>query len=259
MESFEEKQKKTAQRLGIAVRGVPKNIAIIMDGNGRWAQQRNLARTKGHQQGGRVVEKTALDCVALGIESLILYSFSVENWKRPEAEIAALMKLYTKYLIGIRPMMMKNHVRLLHMGRRDDLPKKLLKELDKSMEMTADNKGMILGFALNYGGRTELTDAARKIAQQYKDGDISIDQIDEKCISRNLYEPRIKDPDLLMRTANELRISNFLLWQISYSEFYITDTLWPDFNIKDLEQAILAYAKRTRRFGNIESHDKTTA
>ena len=252
MESFEQKQKITAQRLGISPSQMPKSIAIIMDGNGRWAQQKNLPRTKGHQQGGRVVERTALDCVALGIESLVLYSFSIENWKRPKAEIDALMKLYTKYLIGIRPMMMKNHVRLLHMGRRDDLPEKLLNELDKSMEMTADNKGLILGFALNYGGRTEIIDAVRSIAQQYKDEKITIDQIDEKCISQNLYEPLVKDPDLLIRTAGELRVSNFLLWQISYSEFYVTDTLWPDFNIKDLELAITAYAKRVRHFGNIE-------
>lgn len=247
----EENLKKTAQRLGISPEKMPRNIAIIMDGNGRWAQRKGLPRVEGHRMGGKVVERTALDCVDLGIESLTLYSFSLENWKRPQEEIEALMKLYTQYLIGIRPMMMKNKVRLLHLGRVDNLPEKLKRALAESIEMTAQNEGMKLGLALNYSGRAEIVDAVKKISAEHKSGKLSLEDIDEKCIGRHLYSPEISDPDLLIRTSNELRVSNFLLWQISYSEFYITDTYWPDFKKADMEKAIMAYAERKRRFGDI--------
>lgn len=252
MDSFEEKQKNTAERLGISVEKLPRHIAIIMDGNGRWARRRNLPRVAGHHKGGETVERIATHCVNLGIESLTLYSFSIENWKRPSSEINALMSLYTQYLVKIRSTLMKNNVRLMHIGRLQQLPEDVRNELLETVNMTADNSGMILALALNYSGRAELTDAARKMAQECKNGKLSIDDINEGCISQHLYAPSLADPDLLIRSANERRISNFLLWQISYSEFYVTKVLWPDFTENDLEQAIRDYAQRERRFGDIK-------
>ena len=253
MKSFEEKIKKTAKRLGLAPEQIPRHVAIIMDGNGRWAQKKGLPRAEGHRQGGKTVEEIALCCVDLGIESLTIYSFSIENWERPKAEINTLMHLYSQYLVGIRPMMKKNKVKLIHLGRLAQLPSSVKKDLTATMKITSGNTGMILALALNYGGRAELVDAAKTIAQQYKKGKLRLKDIDEECISRHLYTAGLAEPDLLIRTANEMRISNFLLWQISYSEFYVTKTFWPDFKQKDLEKAILAYAKRSRRFGTIKS------
>ena len=247
----EEKLSKTAKRLGVSPEHLPRHIAIIMDGNGRWAQKRKLLRPEGHRQGGKTVEKIAQCCVDLGIESLTLYSFSIEHWRRPKDEIDALMSLYTQYLVRIRPTLMRNNVKLVHLGRLAQLPAEVKTELKKTIELTSANTGMILALALNYGGRAEIIDAARKIAQEYKEGKIGLEEIDERCISQHLYTAGLADPDLLIRTANELRVSNFLLWQISYSEFYVTKTLWPDFGKSDLEKALLAYAKRTRRFGGV--------
>jgi undecaprenyl diphosphate synthase len=253
MKSFEEKQKKTAERLGLTTEQMPRHIAIIMDGNGRWAQKKGLPRAQGHRQGGKTVEKIAQCCVDFGIETLTLYSFSLENWERPESEVNTLMHLYTQYLIGIRPTMMENNVKLIHLGRLAQLPEAVKKELSKTIEVTTGNTGMKLALALNYGGRTEIVDAAKKIAQQYKMGEINMEDINEDCFSRHLYTDGLAEPDLLIRTANEMRVSNFLLWQISYSEFYVTKTLWPDFKKTDLERAIRAYAKRNRRFGTIKN------
>jgi undecaprenyl diphosphate synthase len=253
MESFEDKLEKTAKRLGLTIEQIPRHIAIIMDGNGRWAQQKGLPRAEGHRQGGKTVEEIAQCCVDFGIESLTIYSFSIENWERPKDEVNTLMHLYTQYLIEIRPTVMKNNVKLIHLGRLAQLPTAVKQELSKTIEITAGNTGMTLALALNYGGRTELVDAAQKIAQQYKNGELNLEDIDEECISRHLYTAGLAEPDLLIRTANEMRISNFLLWQISYSEFYVTKTLWPDFKKTDLEKAILGYAKRDRRFGTIKS------
>jgi len=247
-----DKLRRTAERLGVPFEHMPRHIAIIMDGNGRWAQKRGLPRTEGHRRGGKTVEKIAQCCVNLGIESLTLYSFSMENWKRPQNEIEALMNLYTQYLIRIRPTLMKNNVKLVHLGRPAQLPVDVRTELKKTIELTSSNTGMILALALNYGGRTEIIDATRKIAQEYKNGQVGLEEIDERCMSRHLYTAGLVDPDLLIRTANELRVSNFLLWQISYSEFYVTKTLWPDFKKANLEKAILAYARRNRRFGTIK-------
>ncbi len=252
MESFEEKLKKTAGRLGLKLEQMPRHIAIIMDGNGRWARKKGLPRVEGHREGGKTVETIALRCVDLGIESLTLYSFSIENWKRPQQEINALMHLYTQYLVGIRDILQKNNVKLVHLGRTDGLPNSVLDELNTTMELTSNNTGMVLALALNYGGRAEIVDAAKKIAQEYKSGKLSLEDIDESCIARHLYTAGLAEPDLLIRTANEMRISNFLLWQISYSEFYVTKTFWPDFTKTSLEKAILAYAKRNRRFGTIK-------
>ena len=253
MKSSEEKLKKTAERLGLMPEYMPRHIAIIMDGNGRWAEEKDLLRAEGHRQGGKTVEKIAQDCVDFGIKSLTLYSFSIENWKRPKTEVDSLMHLYSQYLVEIRPMLTKNSVKLIHLGRLAQLHSAVKKELAKTMEMTSLNTGMILSLALNYGGRTEIIDATRKIAQEYKNGELGLEDIDEQCISQHLYTAGLAEPDLLIRTANEMRVSNFLLWQISYSEFYVTKTLWPDFQKADLEKAILAYAKRNRRFGMIDT------
>ncbi len=249
--SFKEKLESTAERLGLSVEQMPRNIAIIMDGNGRWAQRKGLPRAEGHRQGGKTVETIAQCCVDFGIESLTLYSFSIENWKRPKTEVNALMHLYAQYLVGIRPTLMRNNVKLVHLGRTDGLPSSVQNELKQTIEMTSSNTGMILALALNYGGRAEIIDATKKIAQQYKKGKLRLTDIDENVINQNLYTAGLPEPDLLIRTANEMRISNFLLWQISYSEFYVTKTLWPDFKKAALEKAITAYAKRTRRFGTI--------
>ncbi len=252
MKKPQEKLKKTANRLGLRPDQIPRHIAIIMDGNGRWAKKKGLPRVEGHREGGKTVENIAQCCVDFGIESLTLYSFSIENWKRPKGEINALMHLYTQYLIEIRATLMKNNVKLVHLGRSSGLPAPVQNELRKTMEITDANTGMILALALNYGGRTEIIDATIQIAQEHKNGKLRLRDIDEQCVSRHLYTAGLADPDLLIRTANETRISNFLLWQISYSEFYITKTLWPDFKKTSLENAILAYAKRNRRFGTVK-------
>jgi len=248
----EEKLRKTAERLGLAAEQIPRHIAIIMDGNGRWAKKKGLPRAQGHRQGAKTVEEVAQHCVDFGIQSLTLYSFSIENWKRPKAEVNSLMHLYSRYLIEIRPTLMRNNVRLVHLGRLAGLPPSVKTELAETIKMTAKNPGMILALALNYGGRTEITDAVKKIAQKYKKAKLGLKDIDEQCISRHLYTKGLVDPDLLIRTANEMRVSNFLLWQISYSEFYVTKTLWPDFKKADLDKAIYAYAKRNRRFGALK-------
>ncbi len=252
-EDFRQKQKATAERLGVSPQQIPRHIAIIMDGNGRWAQKKRLPRAEGHRQGGKVVERIAQHCVDLGIECLTLYSFSTENWKRPKAEVDTLMYLYARYLAEIRPTLMKNNVKLIHLGRLVPLPIQVTTELAKTMEMTAGNTGMVLALALNYSSRIEIIDAIREIAAECSDGRMQIDNIDEKCITRHLYTAALVEPNLLIRTANEMRVSNILLWQIAYTEFYVTETLWPDFKGKDLEDAIQAYAKRQRRFGNIKS------
>ena len=253
MNSDQEKLKKIAKRLGLTAKQIPRNIAIIMDGNGRWAQQRDLPRVEGHREGAKTTVKIAQCCADFGIESLILYSFSMENWKRPKDEVNALMDLYTQYLIGIRPRLMRNNVRLIHLGQLESLPDSVQTELLSTMDKTSGNTGMTLGLALNYGARAEIIDAVKKISQQYRKGQLHLEDIDEKCISRHLNTHDINDPDLLIRTANEMRVSNFLLWQISYSEFYVTKTFWPDFKKSNLERAILAYAKRDRRFGSVRS------
>jgi undecaprenyl diphosphate synthase len=250
---FEEKLKKTARRLGITVEQIPRRIAIIMDGNGRWAMARGLSRVEGHHQGGKTVERIAQACVDFGIESLTLYSFSMENWKRPKAEVDALMELYTRYLVEIRPTLTKNNVRLVHLGRLAGLPPALRKEFIKTIELTAGNTGMVLALALNYSARAEIMDATKKIAQEYQMRRLRLRDINERCISEHLYTAGLTDPDLLIRTASEMRVSNFLLWQISYSEFYVTKTFWPEFKRASLERAILAYAKRDRRFGKLKT------
>jgi len=256
---MEQRRRATAKRLGIEPERMPRSIAVIMDGNGRWARQKSLPRYEGHWEGARTAKKIALYGVDLGMQSLTLYSFSVENWKRPAEEVKALMHINAEYLVYIRPSLMKNNVRLLHLGRMTGLPDTVVTALKRTMEMTRDNTGMVLALALNYGGRAEIVDATRAVAQAYKAGQITLDDIDESCMSRHMYTSELADPDLLIRTASEMRISNFLLWQISYSEFHVTKTLWPDFTETSLEEAIVAYARRDRRFGALDSAPKSRA
>ena len=222
-----------------------------MDGNGRWAKKKGLPRYEGHRQGAKTAEMISQCCVDFGVEALTLYSFSMENWKRPKEEVDALMHLYAEYLVNMRPKLMEDNVRLIHLGRKAALPGVVKKALDETIEKTSPNTGMVFALALNYSGRAEIIDATKEIARKCRAGSLEPDDINENCISSHLYTAGLPDPDLLIRTANEMRVSNFLLWQISYSEFYVTDTLWPDFEKSDLEKAILAYSHRTRRFGSV--------
>lgn len=242
----------TAKRLGIELEKIPHHIAIIMDGNGRWATKRGLPRFQGHRQGARTVEKIVDYCVDVGIEALTLYSFSMQNWKRPKLEVTFLMQLYTRYLIGIRKTLKEHNVRLVHMGRTEKLPLKLVRELNKTVEISSEYTGMVLALALNYGSREEIIDGVKKICRKCVDGELDVEEIDENLISNSLYTASLPDPDLLIRTSDEKRISNFLLWQISYTEFYVTDTLWPDFAPADIDKAIIEYSKRARRLGDIK-------
>jgi undecaprenyl diphosphate synthase len=241
-----------AERLGIEPEKMPRHVAIIMDGNGRWATRHGLERFEGHKQGARVVEKIVHHCVNLGMDCLTLYSFSMQNWKRPKREVNFLMQLYTSYLVGIRDTLKKHNVKLVHLGRTDGLPAKLIRELNKTVEIASKHTGMTLALALNYGSREEIVDGVKKICLDCIDGKLNVEQIDEHIISNGLYTVSLPDPDLLIRTSNEKRLSNFLLWQLSYTEFYITDTLWPDFTAEDLDKAVIEYSKRSRRLGDIK-------
>jgi len=232
---------------------LPRHIAIIMDGNGRWARSKGLPRIRGHEAGAKVVREIVTHCAKLKIEALTLYSFSTENWKRPREEVEFLMGLYVQYLIGERKTIMDNNVRFLHVGRREGLPASVLEEMDATVAMSRDNTGLKLCLALNYGSRQEIIDAVKTIACKIQRGTLLPEKIDEHEVSNALYTAGLPDPDLLIRTANERRISNFLLWQISYAELYVCDRLWPDFTAHDLDAALLDFATRTRRFGDIDA------
>jgi undecaprenyl diphosphate synthase len=231
----------------------PRHIAIIMDGNGRWAERQNLPRIAGHQQGVDSVRRTTEEAARLHIEQLTLYCLSSENWKRPQTEINFLMHLLEQYMIEERATIMNNNVRVRMLGRRDDIPEQVLRELDKTVEMSGTNSGLWLNLAINYGGRAEIVDAVRNIARRVHAGDLLSQQIDERTISDQLYTAGAADPDLLIRTAGEMRISNFLLWQISYAEIWVTEKCWPEFNEATLHEAIRAYAGRQRRFGGLSA------
>lgn len=228
---------------------IPKHIAIIMDGNGRWAKKRNLPRVAGHQKGVETVRIIVETCVSLGVNVLTLYTFSTENWKRPKEEVSTLMKLIVKSLQKETDELNRNNIRLTTIGDKNSLPEIVQKELDNAITKTANNSKMILNLALSYGGRWELVEAAKNITAQVLAGKIAIDDINEEIISKNLTTADLPNPDLLIRSGGEFRISNFLLWQIAYSEIYVTDILWPDFRCKQLLDAIKDYQKRERRFG----------
>lgn len=230
---------------------LPDHVAIIMDGNGRWAQARGLPRIEGHSRGVQSVRTVIEECCRLGIRQLTLYCFSSENWKRPRAELDFLMALLEQYLIEERPEILKQNIRFSVIGRRQGLPEAVLREIDTSTHLTRNNTGLSLCLAINYGGRTELIDAVRSLSQAVHDHQLTIEQIDEAAINAALYTAGMPDPDLLIRTAGEMRVSNFLLWQISYAEIWVTDLCWPDFTRDILHQALRAYAGRERRFGGL--------
>lgn len=228
---------------------IPEHIAIIMDGNGRWAKKRNLPRVAGHQKGVISVRHTVETCVGLGVKILTLYTFSTENWKRPQEEVSTLMRLFVKSLQKETDELNKNNIRLTTIGDVNSLPSIVQKELSSAIKKTKNNSKMILNLALSYSGRWELVEAVRNITQQALSGKLSVNEINENIISKNLTTENLKDPDLLIRSGGEFRISNFLLWQIAYSEIYISDILWPEFRCKHLLEAVKDFQKRERRFG----------
>jgi undecaprenyl diphosphate synthase len=231
---------------------LPRHIAVIMDGNGRWANRRFLPRVAGHRAGVEAVRVTVDASARLGLEALTLYAFSVENWKRPPFEIEALMTFLKEYLRKELENIHRNNIRFQTIGRASELDESVQYELRSAIRKTAGNTGMILNVALNYSGRVELVDAFRKLMEQFQREGRSPESVTENEIARRLYTAGLPDPDLLIRTSGEMRVSNFLLWQIAYSEIYVTDTLWPDFRRPDLFAAIIDYQKRERRFGGLK-------
>jgi len=228
---------------------LPRHVAIIMDGNGRWARKKSLNRIRGHMKGVDAVRETVRTCRELGIKILTLYAFSVENWKRPKEEVAALMSLLKEYLTKERDEMIKNNIRLSAIGRTEDLPRDVQNVLRETMENTRACDGMTLNLALSYGGRSEILHAVHEILRDVQEKKIRPEGITFQRFSQRLWTRGIPDPDLLIRTSGEFRISNFLLWQIAYTELYVTETLWPDFNRKELMKALADYVARERRFG----------
>jgi undecaprenyl diphosphate synthase len=231
---------------------VPAHIAIIMDGNGRWANRRSLPRIAGHRAGVNAVRDTVESCARLGVGALTLYAFSTENWKRPRGEVDMLWRLLRLYLRREIGELQRNNIRLQAIGRLDYLPQKVRDDLHGVMSQTARNTGMVLTLAINYSGRTELVDAVNAIIDAARiAGKLGTLSVDEETITANLYTAALPEPDLMIRTSGEMRISNFLLWQIAYAELYVTETLWPDFNRSELLKAVLEYQKRERRFGGL--------
>ena len=233
-------------------KSVPRHVAIIMDGNGRWARQRGYPRIKGHEQGAKAVRECVEGCGDLKIEYLTLYAFSAENWQRPKAEVFALMRLLEKFLKEKTPELVEKNVRLQAIGRLTDLPESCQKQLHKTIEKTASNNGLTLILALSYGGRLEIIDGIKSLLRAVEVGHIDKGMIDVEMFSKHLYTRYYPDPDLLIRTSGEMRLSNFLLWQLSYTEMYVTPKLWPDFTKKDLFEAVEEYGKRQRRYGGLE-------
>jgi undecaprenyl diphosphate synthase len=230
---------------------LPRHVAIIMDGNGRWAQRRHLPRIAGHRAGVSSARQVIESCAKLGIPALTLYAFSMENWRRPASEIDFLMRLLREYLRKELPVIHKNNIRMQVIGRMDQLPEAVRKDVRHGMDVTSGNSGMKLTVALNYGARAELVDAFNSILESVRENGSNGARVDEKTISDHLYTAGLPDPDLLIRTSGEMRVSNFLLWQIAYAEIYVTETLWPDFNRARLLEALLDYQKRERRYGGL--------
>lgn len=230
---------------------LPRHIAIIMDGNGRWAKKQGAMRIFGHRSAIKAVRDTTEICAELGIGYLTLYAFSTENWNRPKAEVDALMNLLVKTILGEVKTLMKNNIRLLTIGNTEDLPAKARKSLAQAIELTANNTGMSLVLALSYSGRWDITEATKRLAEKIQRNEIKPDDITPELLAQHLSTSQIPDPELLIRTSGEMRISNFLLWQLAYSELYITNILWPDFRRENVIEALIDYQKRERRFGMI--------
>jgi undecaprenyl diphosphate synthase len=245
----------TLERLhaaGLAPARLPHHVAVIMDGNGRWAQQRGQPRIEGHRNGVISVRSTIEECCRLGIGQLTLYCLSIENWKRPKQELDFLMLLLHEYLLAERAEIMEQNIRFNTIGRREELPDNVLEAIDENVRMSADNTGMVLCLAINYGGRAEVVDAVRRIAREVRSGRLEPDAIDEDTLSGAMYTAGMPDPDLLIRTAGEMRVSNFLLWQISYAELWVTEKCWPDFDRQELHAALRSFGDRERRFGGLK-------
>lgn len=231
----------------------PRHVAIIMDGNGRWAQRRHLPRIAGHRAGVSSARQVIESCAKLGIPALTLYAFSMENWRRPQAEIDFLMRLLREYLRKELPEIHRNNIRMLVIGRLDKLPQAVRDDVARAMDLTSGNSGMKLAVALNYGARAEIVDAFNSILEHLKNNGATSPPVDEETISGHLYTAGLPDPDLLIRTSGEMRVSNFLLWQIAYAEIYVTETLWPDFTRARLLEALLDFQKRERRYGGLSA------
>jgi undecaprenyl diphosphate synthase len=231
---------------------LPKHVAIIMDGNGRWAKERGLPRIRGHEAGVESVRAVTREAVRLGLRQLTLYTFSAQNWGRPRIEVVSLMRLLRRYLVDERGELMENNIRLAAIGRRRGLPRGVARELAATEQLTARNTGLTLCLALNYGGRDEIVDAIRALAADAVAGKVKPDRIAERTFARYLYTADMPDPDMLIRTAGEMRVSNFLLWQISYAELYIADVCWPDFREEQFRDALRVYGRRHRTFGLVE-------
>jgi len=238
--------------MSATLKSVPRHIAIIMDGNGRWAKSRGLSRIKGHEAGAQAVRECVEGCVELKVEYLTLYAFSAENWQRPKAEIIALMRLLERFLKEKTPELLEKNVRLQAIGRLTDLPQSAQEQLHKSIEQTSGNTGLILILALSYGGRLEIIDGIKSLLRAIELGHIDRAMIDVTMFSKHLYTRYYPDPDLLIRTSGEMRLSNFLLWQTSYTEMYVTPKLWPDFKKQDLLAAVEEFGSRHRRYGAVE-------
>jgi undecaprenyl diphosphate synthase len=230
---------------------IPEHIAIIMDGNGRWAKKRALPRIAGHHEGMKVVRKITKQANELGVKALTLYAFSTENWKRPKLEVEYIMKLPEEFLNIYLPELIEENVQVRIMGDKHRLPAHTLRAVEKAISDTKNNNGIILNFALNYGSRAEIISAVQTIAEDVKNGQLEASSIDESLFSNYLMTQSLNDPDLLIRTSGEIRLSNFMLWQLAYTEFWFTDVLWPDFNEENLIQAIHTYQQRGRRFGGV--------
>jgi len=236
---------------GLKADHLPRHIAIIMDGNGRWARSRGLPRIEGHRRGVKSVRSVVEECSRLGLDQLTLYCLSSENWKRPKRELNLLMHLLEQYVIEERSEIMRQDLRFSIIGRRDGLKPGVLKEVQKTIDCSRNNEGMRLCLALNYGSRGELVDAVGSISRRVLAGELQPDEIDEDTVSAHLYTAGMSDPDLIVRTAGEMRLSNFLLWQISYAELWVTEDYWPDFGKEQLFAALREYATRDRRFGGL--------
>ena len=235
---------------------VPKHVAVIMDGNGRWAELKGEPRVFGHRKGTDATRAVVRNCDDYGVQYLTLYVFSTENWKRPPHEVDFLMKLVSDMIDSEVPDMMENNVKLKVLGQMDSLPEYAQQKLIDGMEKTKNNTGLNLQLAINYGGRSEIAEAVKQIASKVKSGDLEVDQINEETISANMFLPEIPDPELLIRTGGEFRVSNYLLWQIAYSEIFVSQKLWPDFDKEELFNALEFYQNRQRRFGGVKADDE---
>lgn len=234
---------------------IPSHIAIIMDGNGRWAKKRAMPRIAGHHEGMKTVRKIARCADDLGIKVLTLYAFSTENWKRPKTEVEYLMGLPQKFLNSFMPEIMERNIRVQMIGDKEVLPANTQAALNEAMEKTKNNTGLILNFAMNYGSRSEIVKAFKDIMIEVSNGNLTIDSIDENTVNQYLMTSQLPEPDLLIRTSGEVRLSNFMLWQLAYTEFWFTDILWPDFNEQTFVEAIQAYQKRNRRYGGLKGEE----